>query len=583
MAAMPATHHVWEKAEITLEATGNYANPYTEVEVWVDLRGPNFDQRCYGFWDGDNLFRVRVLATAPGEWSWTSGSNQQDPGLNHKHGTFTAAAWSDDELNANVCRRGMIRATPNRHALESADGTPFFLLGDTWWAVPTYRYPWYEDDEPRPVGPQMGFKDMVRYRKAQGYNAIALLAAFPNWANDGAPAQIRVDDDEQTPLRAAWADPGGVSAKDMYNEGGRPFLFPGKAPGYADVFPDVDRINPAYFQYMDRKIDYLNQAGFVPFIEVARRDTVAAWKKYYAWPDSYTRYIQYVFSRYQANISIFSPIHFDWMGMTIPSREYNEAANLVIERYGAPPFGTLLSANASPSTLVNFGGPEDAPWLTLDQIGNWRDHDNYWYLTEIYHASQPRPGLNGEPYYPGFPDNNPPAPSEEANYHCRSGMYGSVLSGGLAGHIYGVQGIWGGDIEEQAIYRMWEALEFKSGDQLRHLAAFILAHGVRYQKLVPMPEAVTPNKSGAVKGYKGWAYCARTDDRTLYMLYFERECLQAIVRGALPHQVYQARWFDPQHGTWEAAGPLTADAVGQIALPEFPGADDWALCLTLAE
>ena len=29
----------------------------------------------------------------------------------------------------------MIRATPNGHAFEYADGTPYFLLGDTWWAT----------------------------------------------------------------------------------------------------------------------------------------------------------------------------------------------------------------------------------------------------------------------------------------------------------------------------------------------------------------------------------------------------------------------------------------------------------------
>ena len=74
--------HVWEKVEITLHAGKHYDNPYTEVEVWVDLKGPGFEKRCYGFWDGDNIFKVRVLAVAPGLWKWSSGSNQTDTGLN---------------------------------------------------------------------------------------------------------------------------------------------------------------------------------------------------------------------------------------------------------------------------------------------------------------------------------------------------------------------------------------------------------------------------------------------------------------------------------------------------------------------
>ena len=64
----------------------------------------------------------------------------------------------------------------------------------------------------------------------------------------------------------------------MENERGRPFLFLGKVPGFEKVFPDMDRLNPAYFHYLDRKIDYLNEQGFVPIIEVARRDTGQAWK-----------------------------------------------------------------------------------------------------------------------------------------------------------------------------------------------------------------------------------------------------------------------------------------------------------------
>lgn len=61
--------HVWEKVEITLRAQNTYSNPYTEVEVWVDLKGPGLDKRVYGFWDGEAIFRVRVLAQAPGSGS----------------------------------------------------------------------------------------------------------------------------------------------------------------------------------------------------------------------------------------------------------------------------------------------------------------------------------------------------------------------------------------------------------------------------------------------------------------------------------------------------------------------------------
>ena len=157
-AAAPAVHP-WEKQELTFTSAGSYANPYTEVTVWVDLTGPGFRKRIYGFWDGGKTFRVRVLATTPGAWSWRSGSTPADAGLAGKSGSFAATAWSQEELQKNPLRRGFLRPTANHHALEQADGTPFFVLGDTWYSVGTNRFKWYDDDQERPMGPAAGFNE----------------------------------------------------------------------------------------------------------------------------------------------------------------------------------------------------------------------------------------------------------------------------------------------------------------------------------------------------------------------------------------------------------------------------------------
>jgi len=578
------TVHVWEKVELSFTAERTYENPYTDVEMWVDLAGPGFARRIYGFWDGGGMFRVRLLATAPGQWSWTSGSIPADPGLSSRRGTFHAVGWTEAERQQNSCRRGLLRPTANGHGLEYADGTPCFLVGDTWWSVPTWRYRWDDDEIERPLGPQMGFKDMVRYRKRQGYNCIAMMAAFPNWANDGLPPEVRLDDEGRTCLRDAWPLPGTASAKDMHNEGGRPFLFPGRVPGYEHVYPDMDRINPDYFRFMDRKVDYLNAQGFIPFIEASRRDASMAWRKFHDWPASYARYVQYVWSRYQANNCILSPIHFDCGYGSVSSRGFNAVANLLVEK-GLPPFGTLVSCNSHGSSLVNFGDSDEAKWLTLHQIGNMRHHNSHWLLEEIHRESHPpKPAMNGEPYYVGYPPKTPIRPeTEEADLYARSGMYGSVLSGGLAGHIYGAVGLWGGDVEPAADYRMWDALPWRSGDQMRHLATFILSEGTRYQDLVPDADLVSPNKSHEVTGNRGWAYCTRTPEKGLFFLYFEADCPRGTVRGARYERAYRATWFDPRTGAWINAGVLMSSPLCEIALPPFPSEGDWALKLALTE
>src|SRR6516162_7260253 len=69
-----AAVHVWQKQELTLTAARTYTNAYTEATVWIVLTGPSFKGRVYGFWDGGQTFRVRLVATQPGNWDWRSGS-----------------------------------------------------------------------------------------------------------------------------------------------------------------------------------------------------------------------------------------------------------------------------------------------------------------------------------------------------------------------------------------------------------------------------------------------------------------------------------------------------------------------------
>jgi hypothetical protein len=587
-AAVPPAIHVWETQELTFTAKNSYKNAYNDVTLWIYLSGPGFKKRVYGFWDGGNTFHLRLVATTPGAWSWKSGSTPNDPGLSGKSGSFTAIEWTEKEKAENPLRHGFLRPSENHHALNHADGTPYFAIGDTWYSLGANRFKWYEDDKERSIGPDAGFKDYVRYRKAQGYNWVNVIAAFPNWKTDDSSWHMVLHDSAKTTLRSAWLEFGTGSAKNMDNEGGRPFFFPGKVPGYENYFPDMNRINPEYFKYLDRKIAYLNANGFVPFIEVSRRDAGLLWYKYYGWPDSYSRFIEYIFARYQAYNTVLSPIHLDIIDETVSPDDYTAAIHYMEKKYGPPPFGNLLSANANPSTLENWG--EDS-WVTLNQIGNMREHNNYWYLTEIYNLKKPTPALNGEPYYSGYKDNRGPGSAnytrgadggtEKDNSFVRSGMYGSFLSGGFAGHVYGAEGIWGADIEPSAPIHMWDAFQWRSGAEMQYLRTFAFSIGKRYQDLVPLADLVSPNKTHDVLSYEGWAYCARTPDKNIFLAYFEKECPQSEIRGAKLNSVYSAQWFNPRNGTWTDAGngKLISSKIGVIRLPKFPENVDWGLKL----
>ena len=586
--------HVWETVEITLTAQNEYENPYMQVGVWADLTGPGFQKRCYGFWDGGSTFRIRICATCAGDWAYTVGSNTQDPGLNGESYSFSAMGWTEEEKLENPCRRGMVVATPNQHGFMYSDGTLVYILADTVWAAFTYRYPLYDDETPRKIGPGLGLKDVIRVRKQQGFNAIATISAFVGWQDDGHPSRIALEDG--TVLRDGWRTPGiskksdGHSIKDMHSDSGeRPFLFPGKIPGYEQVFPDMEQVNPLYFQDLDKKMNWLNSQGITVFMETVRRDCSTAWKKYYSWPDSFTRYVQYLFARYQANNCLYSPIHYDYDQASIPGRDYNEPINLAIDRQGKPPFGTICGCNANGTTLADFGHTDVARWLGFHQIGNFdRVHDQYWYLTQIHQLKDPVPALNGEPYYPGDmfgggPDDVRVYPDcLEANYRFRSGLYGSLLSGGLAGYFYGANGMWGGDIEPESTFKIWDALGYSSGSQVQHVNAFLQPLEGRYAELIPDVELVTPNKAGDPQGFHGWAYCARTGDYSTLLLYCEAHCPRVDVRGLEYGAEYELLWFDPREGKWmedATVRTIATDCRCRLRLPVFPNEKDWGILL----
>lgn len=596
-----AVIHMWDVHEIVLHSTEKYDNPYTDVTVWAQLEGPDFCKRVFGFWDGGNTWRIRVTATAPGTWSYTTGASVPDAGLSGISGAYQAIAWSEEEKVQNICRRGIIRATQNGHAMEYADGTPYIMVGDTWWALASWRYPWVDDEQERPIGPEMTMKDMARQRLKQGYNTVGTIVAFPTWANDGKPATIKIDDEHDTYVRGAWATCSvedwlsgapNTSARDMHNEGGRPFLFPGKIKGYEDLVPDYDRINPEYFKVLDKKVQWLNDHGITVFMEALRRDSSKTWKYYYNWPMVYTRYIQYLSARYQANNILFSPIHFDGKLQTIDSREFNEPINLMINLYGQPPFGTLLGTNAPGSTKTAYGGPEEQHWKTFDQTGNWRDHQYHWLLTDIFNDEHPVPAVNGEPYYSGhitmlrngdgensdrtllFGNVN----SVEDHLNCRSSFWGSALNGAFAGLLAGFEAGWSGNVlPEETPWKIWDTMTFPASYMVQYVREFLLSEGKRYQELIPDDELVSPNFQGKVSGWRGWISCAATRKRDLIMGYSEKDAPRVHVRGLRPYDTYELSWYDPATGKWlEERREIESDAFGEVYCGDYPTKFDWA-------
>ncbi|MGC2332214.1 MAG: DUF4038 domain-containing protein, partial [Candidatus Acidiferrales bacterium] len=113
----------------------------------------------------------------------------------------------------------MIKVSANKRYFEQADGTPFYWLGDTWWTGMSDRLSWD------------GFQRLTADRKAKGFTVVQIVAG------------LVPSNEEQAP-----SDPG------FCNEGGCVW-----EPGF-------ERINPQFFDYADRRVEYLVNSGIAPAI-----------------------------------------------------------------------------------------------------------------------------------------------------------------------------------------------------------------------------------------------------------------------------------------------------------------------------
>jgi len=604
--------HVWEMQEIVLNAEKSYNNYYKDVTVWVELKGPHFSKRVYGFWDGANVFKVRVVATMPGQWTWTSGSNQkEDAGLNSKSGGFTAMAWSEKEKQQNANRRGFVHATPNGHALQYADGTPFFMVGDTWLAGTTWRLPFRNASSSNSYKPQpgIGFEDAIQYRKRQAFNSVSMIAAFPNWEADTKPSTYA--DENGVFIRNAWEKfgydvsenkgtdaSGGLSywgsftAKNMRDEEGNlPFGLSKEHRGVSNF----DSINPLYFWSLDKKMQYMSEQGFVPLLETVRRDAGPSWNAYFNFNESYARYVQYLIARYGAQNFLFSGIHLDWIpkDFSLTAKQFNEALTYHLRTYGPPPFGQMYTSLIDHSTYTTFGHGEEVPWLNMHSIGNKpRDNGFYGAMDTLFNLKPAYPAINFEPYYTGWKHEinkpggeTPPVNSERDNYFARAQMYGSVLSGGLSGHVHGTAAydMTSTGEPDGARPHFWDALQYESGKQMQYLKSFILSEGFHYQYLQPCHQNLHPRqaKGSSVRSLDGWSLMMMTPEKDLALLYFENKAELPKITGLKNNTAYSFQWYNPRNGQWSKVQLIRSDANGNLQLPHFPdgsniASTDWA-------
>src|SRR5690606_34440841 len=162
----------WEQVEIVFESEYTYANPYTDIEMYVVFRGPKGEELLRpAFWDGGKTWKVRFASpTASGVWTWRSvASDTTDTGLHGRTGRLRATEYRGDN---GLIRHGLLRMSPGRRNVVHADGTPFVVVADSPWSL-THR------------GTPESVTVYARDRQEKGFNAALLMSVMPDQHADG--------------------------------------------------------------------------------------------------------------------------------------------------------------------------------------------------------------------------------------------------------------------------------------------------------------------------------------------------------------------------------------------------------------
>jgi len=385
-------------AEITFVSEKTYQNPFMEVVLDALITTPNGAQlRVPAFWVGDNRWVFRFASDKPGLYAWTLDcSDASNSRLHGIEGGIEIRPYTGENP---LFLHGPVRIAANRRHFEHAGGTPFFWLGDTWWKNLCKRMTWE------------GFQELTADRKAKGFSVIQIVCG--------------VYPDE------------GVFEPRWENEGGKPYLT-----------RDFTVVNPAYFEYADRRFRYLIDAGLVPAI-------VGGWGRgdcngmAMAGVSGIKRHWRNLIARYGAYPVVWI------IGGESGGPEWTEVARYVQQ---IDPFHR-------PSTMHPFDSGRkqvtDETVIDFDMLqtghGDWdAARGAIPKVNAAYARTPPMPVVIGEYCYEGHMQT---AFQDVQRYV----FWGNMLSGS-AGHTYGAAGVWHASVEgDPGLANVYDWTTWKEG------------------------------------------------------------------------------------------------------------------------
>lgn len=369
-------------------STKRYHDPFNDITLDVIFTSNSGKEyHVPAFWAGENIWKVRFSTPEIDIFQYkTICSNTDDHDLNGLTGEFIVVPYQGDNP---LYTHGPVRVASDRRHFVHADGTPFFWLADTWWMGLCKRLRWPRD-----------FQSLAIDRIEKGFTVVQIVAGlFP----DMAPFDQRGT-----------------------NEAGFPW-----EEGFT-------RINPDYYNYADRRIEYLVESGLMPCI-------VGCWGYYlkFLGMDSMKKHWRNLIARYGAYPVFWCLAGEGSMPYYLSESKdedvlFQKAGWTEIAKYvrSIDPFGRLITIHPTQEGRDQVLDPTVLDFEMLQTGHGDRASAGPTVNTVIKAVTrEPKiPVLVGEVCYEGI--------GEACRQEVQRFMFWACMLNGTAGHTYGANGIW---------------------------------------------------------------------------------------------------------------------------------------------
>ncbi len=509
---------IWMRYEHVFTSSKDYENPLYQVKNFtVRFTSPTGRiKNINGFWDGAKSWKVRFAPDEKGLWTWESScTDQTNTGLHQIKSSFNAVAHSGKHA---IFQRGSIIRPQGSYHLTYSDGTPFFWAGCTAWngTLKSTEQEW---------------ETYLTNRAKNNYSVIQFVTT--QWRGG----------DKNSLGQVAFEGSGRI------------------------------KINPAFFQHLDGKINKINEHGLVAapvllwaLATVQGRELSPG---YYLPEEEAILLARYMVARYGGHQVIW---------ILGGDGKYTGENEQRWKNIGRGVFGDehpgLVAQHPGGGSWI---GEAYASESWLDIVGYQSGHNNTEKVINginkgsvpaMWAKLSPRPLINMEPLYEEI---NPRITASDVRNAC----YWSLLSAPVAGITYGANGIWpwlreGEEIlnhsgKGEGVSRWHKSITLPGSVQIGYLVG--LMKRFNWWMLKPAPDllAVQPGE----KQFSQFIAVSKTDDGNTIVAYTPTAVpiLLHNANGA----VYKGEWFNPVTNQFTPAKILLKNGVLEMTPPAGEG------------